>query len=141
MARIGGASDFKGRADDIQESVLDELAAAGVVERVEHTKLGVFRSTRWLVRRPEVESDITARIAAALDGGQPDTRTAALITITNAIDLLPKIFPQRDKKTMRHRATQVAELGWGGEAISQAVQEVQAAVTASVIASTATTTT
>ena len=37
VARIGGASDGKGRAHDIQESVREELAAAGVVERVGHT--------------------------------------------------------------------------------------------------------
>ena len=59
VARIGGAPDFKGRANDIQESVLQELTAAGVVEPVEHTHLGVFRSTRWIVRRPQVASDIT----------------------------------------------------------------------------------
>jgi Golgi phosphoprotein 3 (GPP34) len=140
VARIGGASDFKGRANDIQESVLHELAAAGVVEPVDHTYLGVFRSTRWIMRRPEIESDITTRIAAVLDGGQPDTSTAALISIVNAIDLLPKIFPERDKKTMRRRAKQIGDLSWGGQAVSQAVMEVQAAVAASVVASTAATT-
>ena len=100
----------------------------------------MFKSTGWLVRRPEVKSDITTRIAAVLDGGQPDAPTAALISIVNAIDLLPKIFPQRDKKTMRRRAKQIGELaGWGGEAVAQAIKEVQAAVAASVIASTAAT--
>ncbi len=141
VARIGGASDFKGRANDIQESVLQELTAAGVVEPVEHTHVGVFRSTRWVVRRPQVASDITTRIAAALDGAQPDTPTAALIGIVNAIDLLPKIFPQRDKKTMRRRAKQIGELGWGGEAVAQAIKEVQAAVTASVVVAATTATT
>ena len=139
VARIGGASDWRGRAKDIQESVIQELAAAGVVEPVTATHLGVFKSTGWLVRRPEVESDITTRIAAVLDGGQPDAPTAALISIVTAIDLLPKIFPQRDKKTMRRRAKQIGELGWGGEAVAQAIKEVQAAVAASVIASTAAT--
>ena len=136
VARIGGASDWKGRANDIQESVLEELAAAGVLERVEHAHLGVFTSTRWLVRRPEVSSDIQARIAAVLDGGQPDARTAALIGILNAIDLLPRLFPQRDKKTMRHLAGQIGELGWGAEAVAQAIRQVQAAVIASIVVST-----
>ena len=141
VARIGGASDFKGRANDIQESVLQELTAAGVIEPIEHNHLGVFRSTRWIVRQPDVASDITTRIAAALDGAQPDTPTAALIGIVNAIDLLPKIFPQRDKKTMRRRAKQIGELGWGAEAVTEAIKEVQAAVTASVVVVTTTATT
>lgn len=134
VARIGGGSDWKGRADDIQESVLEELADAGVVEPVEHTHLGVFRSTRWIMRRPEVESEVTARIAAALDGDQPDAHTAALIGLANAIDVLPKVFPDRDKRTMRARAKEIGQLAWGGEAVSQAVQEVQVAVTTAVIA-------
>ena len=139
VARIGGASDWKGRADDIQDSVLRELAAAGVVEPVEHVRLGVWRSTRWVERRPEVESEIRTRIAAAIDGGQPDARTAALVSLADAIELLPRLFPDHDKKAMRRRATQIGELGWGGKAVAQAVAEVQAAVMASVIAATAAT--
>jgi hypothetical protein len=136
VARIGGASDWRGRAKDIEESVLEELATAGVLERVEHAHLGVFRSTRWLVRRPEVRSDIQARIATVLDGGRPDAHMAALITILNAIDVLPRLFPQRDKKSMRRVAGQIDELGWGAEAVAQAIRQVHAAVIASIVVST-----
>lgn len=98
VARIGGASDWRGRAKDIQESVIQELDAAGVVEPVTATHLGVFKSAGWLVRRPEVESDITTRIAAVLDGGQPDAPRAALISIVTAIDLLPRSFPNATRR-------------------------------------------
>jgi hypothetical protein len=136
VARIGGASDWKGRANDIQDSMLEELVVAGVLERVERTHLGVFRSTRWLVRRPEARSAIQARIAAVLDGGQPDAHTAALIGILNAIDLLPRLFPQRDRTTMRRQAEQTGGLGWGADAVAQAVKQVQAAIVASIVVST-----
>jgi hypothetical protein len=136
VARIGGASDWKGRANDIQECVLEELAAAGVLERFQHRQLRVFTSTSWPVRRPEVRSDIQARIAAVLDGAQPDPLTAGLVGILNAIGLLPKLFPQRDKKMMRRLAEQIGELGWGGEAVSEAIRQVQAAVIAAVVVST-----
>ncbi|HET7800608.1 MAG TPA: GPP34 family phosphoprotein [Humibacillus xanthopallidus] len=136
VARIGGASDWRGRAKDIQESVLEELATAGVLERVEHGHLGVFRSTRWLVRRPEVRSAIVTRIATALDGARPDAHTAALIGVLNAVDLLPRLFPQRDKKVMRNLAVHVGELGWGADAVSEAIKQVEAAVTAAVVVST-----
>ncbi|WP_404387403.1 GPP34 family phosphoprotein [Humibacillus xanthopallidus] len=136
VARIGGASDWKGRAKDIQESVLDELAAAGVLDRFQHRHLGLFTSTSWPLRRPEVRSDIQARIDTALDGGPPDAQAAALVGILNAIDLLPKLFPRRDKKAMRRVAEQIGELGWAGEAVAQAISQVQAAVIASVVVST-----
>lgn len=136
VARIGGASDWRGRANDIQESVLEELAAAGVLERVEHAHLGVLRWTRWLVRRPEVRSDIVTRIATVLDGAQPDAHLAALISILNAIDLLPTLYPQRDQKVVRRRAAQVGEAGWAAGAVSESIRQVQAAVTASIVVST-----
>ncbi|WP_404391809.1 GPP34 family phosphoprotein [Humibacillus xanthopallidus] len=136
VARIGGASDWKGRAKDIQESVLNELAAAGVLDRFQHRHLGLFTSTSWPLRRPEVRSDIQARIDTALDGGPPDAQAAALVEILNAIDLLPKLFPRRDKKAMRRVAEQIGELGWAGEAVAQAISQVQAAVIASVVVST-----
>lgn len=137
VARIGGASDWRGRAKDIEESVLEELATAGVLERVEHAHLGVFRSTRWLVRRPEVRSDTVTRIATVLDGARPDAHTAALIGILNAVDLLPRHFPQRDRNAMRDLAAHVGELGWSADAASEAIRKVEAAVTASVVSTTA----
>jgi hypothetical protein len=136
VARLGGASDWKGRADEIRDAVLQDLAGAGIVEPVEHTTLGVVRSTRWVLRRPEVEAAIRGRIADVLGGGQPDTHTAALVGLANAIDLLPKLFPGRDKKVMRRRATEIVELAWGGQAVSQVVQEVEGAVIAAVVTTT-----
>lgn len=138
VARIGGGSDFRGRADTIQESVLAELAELGVIERVRHTRLGIFGSTRWMLRRPEVESAVRNRIAAVLDGGQPDPRTGALVGLANAVGVLPKVFPDRDRAAMRRRAEQVEELGWGGEAVSEAIRQVQAAVLTAVLASSVT---
>jgi hypothetical protein len=132
VARIGGASDWKGRADDLQEAVLAELAEAGVLERVERTHVGLFTSKRWVLLRPEVEAEITRRIAAVLDGGQPDSRTAALLALANAVGVLPKVFPDRDKKAMRQRAKEIEQLSWGGEAVSRAIADVQAAVVVAV---------
>jgi hypothetical protein len=132
VARIGGASDWKGRSDDLQEAVLAELADAGVLERVERTHVGLFTSKRWVLLRPEVEAEITRRIAAVLDGGQPDSRTAALLALANAVGVLPKVFPDRDKKAMRQRAKEIEQLSWGGEAVSRAIADVQAAVVVAV---------
>jgi hypothetical protein len=133
VARIGGASDWKGRADDLQEAVLAELVDAGVLERVERTRLGVFTSKRWVLLRPEVEAEITSRLAAVLDGAQPDARTAALLALANAVGVLPKVFPGRDKKAMQQRAKEIEQLSWGGEAVSRAVADVQAAVMVAVM--------
>lgn len=133
VARIGGASDWKGRADDLQDAVLAELADSGVLERVERTRLGLFTSKRWQLLRPEVEAEVTRRIAAVLDGAAPDARTAALLALANAVGVLPKVFPDRDKKAMKQRAKQVEQLSWGGEAVSQAITEVQSAVVVAVM--------
>jgi hypothetical protein len=136
VARIGGASDWKHRAGDIQEAGLAELVEAGIVELTEGRTLGVFPTRRWVLRRPEVEREITDRIAAVLDGAEPDQRTAALVTLAGAVDVLPKVFPDLGKKAIRSRVKDIESLRWGGEAVMAAVNEVQAAVVAAIVATT-----
>ena len=114
VARIGGASDWRNRANGIQDATLEELEDSGIVEVVEHRTLGLVPTRRWVLRRPEVESAIVARIGAVLDGGAPDAHTAALASVADAVGLLPKLFPDRDKKAMKQRAKELGELQWAG---------------------------
>jgi hypothetical protein len=71
-----------------------------------------------------------------LDGAEPDQRTAALVTLAGAVDVLPKVFPDLGKKAIRSRVKDIESLRWGGEAVMAAVNEVQAAVVAAIVATT-----
>lgn len=135
VARIGGLQDWRNRAEDIQEATLEELLGTGVVELAQGHTLGLFPKKRWVLRRPEVEREITGRIATVLDGADPDARTAALVSLAGAVDVLRKVFPDRDRKAVRNRVKEIQSMSWAGEAVTAAVNEVLAAVLVAVVAS------
>ncbi len=137
VGRIGGMSAWKDRAGGLKDAVLDDLAREGVLTHEQGHVLGLFPTNAWPLARPEVEREILDRVrAAVVTGTEPDARTAALVALLHAVDLLPKLFPDQPKRQLRARGKEVAEADWGGEAVRKAVQDVQTAVTASIIAST-----
>lgn len=132
IARIGGFQDFRLRADAIRDAVMGHLAEAGTVEAVEPRALRLV-GPRWPLRRPEVEKPIRHRLEAALDGDEPSARTASLLALTHAGELLPKLFPARDKKTDARRVKEVAETAWHGDAVSAAIAEINTVMMSAVI--------
>ncbi len=132
IARIGGVQDFRLRADAIRDAVMGHLADAGTVESVEPRALRLV-GPRWPLRRPEVEEEIRGRLETVLRWGEPSPRTAALLALTHAGELLPKLFPGRDAKADARRAKEVAETEWHGDAVSAAIAELTTVMMSAVI--------
>lgn len=130
LARIGGGQDFRWRADAIRLGVMTDLADQGVVELVERRVLGLVPVRRWPLRRPEVEAAVRTRLADALDGATPDARTGCLVSLAHSVKLLPKLFPEREKKAVVARGRQIAETQWYGDAVTKAIQEINTVVVA-----------
>jgi Golgi phosphoprotein 3 (GPP34) len=138
VGKVGGASAWRDRAGDIKDAVLADLVDEGVLRHQPGKVLGLFPTHAWPLARPEVEQEVRTRVrAAVVQGVQPDARTAALVALLHAVDLLPRLFPDQPRREVRARAAVVSEGDWGGEAVRRAVQDVQTAVTAAVVASTA----
>lgn len=132
IARIGGAQDFRLRADAIRDAVMGHLAEDGTVEAVEPRALRLI-GPRWPLLRPEVEEEIRDRLERALDWGQPSPRTASLLALTHAGEILPKLFPHRDKKADALRVEEIVETEWHGEAVSAAIAEINTLMLSAVI--------
>jgi Golgi phosphoprotein 3 (GPP34) len=125
ISRISGLSGWHNRAGDLREMLLADLAATGVLRLEEGRVLGVFRTTAWKPGDTAIESSLAGRVRSALlDGTPPDDRTAALISILHAIDLLPRLLPDADKRAIRRRGKEISESDWGAAAVRKAVQEV-----------------
>ena len=71
------------------------------------------------------------------EGGEPSSRTSALIALLSAVDAVPKVFPEADKKAIRKRAKEIADREWAAKAVRDAVESVQAAIMASIVAANA----
>lgn len=138
VSRVGGASAWKNRAGAVKDLVLTDLTAEGVLRHESAKLLGLFPTDIWLLEQPAVEQEVVERVRAVVVGGHDaEPRTAALVALCQAVDLLPKLFPDQPKRQLRARGKQIAEGDWGAAAVTAAIQEVQATVAAAVAATTA----
>lgn len=110
----------------------EALVSKGILRREESKVLGLFPSFKYPTANPEVEAQLRFRLQTALDGGQVDERSAALIAFLQAAGLLRKLFPGADKQ----RVKAIVEGQWASKAAKAAVDAMTAAVTAAVMVST-----
>ncbi|MBF6175980.1 GOLPH3/VPS74 family protein [Nocardia blacklockiae] len=137
VAKVAGFGAWRNPSRNLREALLHDLADAGQFTSTTSKILGLFPTTAWKPNptgdKPRIEQRVRA---ATVDGTSPDDRTAALISILHAVDLLPKLFPDADKRALKRRAKEISESEWGGPAVRKAVQEVQAVTVAVIVATT-----
>ena len=135
VARVGGAQSWRDRAGPLESATLTQLESSGIGVRDEETVLGVYHRKVWREKDPSVEREIVGRVRRALfESGNPEPRTAVLVSLLGATGLLRKLFPDEDKGLLRARTKELSAGGWGGDAVRQTIQEIQTAVIAAVIA-------
>jgi len=121
----------------LRESLQQGLAARGVLREEQVKILGLFPSTTWPAHDPAPESRVRARVLDALTGRTtPDEGTAALISLVLATDLIRKIYPGEDRRALKRRAKEIAEAQWAGAAVKRAIDDLAAAMTATMVATT-----
>ena len=119
----------------LRDQVLARLAERGVLEADKGRVLGLFPVTRWPAKDAQHEREIRASLENVLKlGTQPDERTGALIALLSALDVVPKVVTDAvDRKALKRRAKEIAESDWAAAAVRRAVQDMQAAITASIV--------
>ncbi|MFN8080089.1 MAG: GPP34 family phosphoprotein [Kineosporiaceae bacterium] len=115
----------------LRQSLLQDLMQKSRLTEEKGTILGFIPTTSWPQgQRRDVENALVARVREVVVAEQqPDARTAALVSLLSAVDALPKIFPDENKKALRHRGKQVSESDLAGTAVHEALQAIQAAMT------------
>ncbi|WIM96613.1 GPP34 family phosphoprotein [Actinoplanes oblitus] len=123
-------------AKGTQRRVLDRLVAAGVLRVERSTVLGVFPRTRYPSAYATAPAALEQLRTAILAGGQVPPRTAALGALVAATELDKKLFRDLDRKMVRTRLKEISQGDWAAAAVRKAIQDVQAAITAGVVAAT-----
>ena len=122
----------------LRGTLLERLAARGVVRRASDRILGLFPRERWPVQDTTHEQQLRGRLHDVLVLGlAADPRTSALIALLSAIGQAHKVIDTpdgTDRKAVKTRARHISEDAWAGTAVRKAVQAAQAAVTATVVA-------
>ncbi|WP_116948723.1 GOLPH3/VPS74 family protein [Jiangella endophytica] len=119
----------------LRDRLLRRLADRGLLRQESGTVLGIFPTTRWPAADASHEAAVRQRLRDVLVTGlEPDSRTAALVSLLLAVDGLRKAVPADDRRAVKRRAKEISEGDWAADAVKKAVQEVQAAVTAAILA-------
>jgi hypothetical protein len=126
---------FTDRARKLKQQLLERLAAEGVLTERRSKLIGLFPVTRWPQVDDRAEQAVRDRLREVLvDGAEPDARTAALVGVLGAVDLVPKLMPDQDRKQLRRRVEQIGDGDWAGRAVKDSVEAVLSAVlTAAVV--------
>jgi hypothetical protein len=117
--------------------VLDELTEKGILRKEEHRILWIIPADRYPAEDDSPEDDLRNTIrSAVLEGTTPKPRTAVLIGILKACDLLDTVFSRDERKQFGDRIDSIASAEMMGAAVSKSVREMQAATMAAVSAAT-----
>ena len=121
------------RSDAIQEEVLSRLIALGILERQEDRFLWVFRSRRYPMVDGQAEREVKLRIMGVLFSDDiPDPRDVVIICLADACGIFKEILSKRELEQAAARIEQVRKLDLIGQAMTQAIQDIELSVAASV---------
>jgi golgi phosphoprotein 3 len=124
----------------LQKRIAERLRQKGVLRYAEGRVLWVFSRDTYPTVDPHPERDLLERIRAALTTDNPvDERTAIIVALAFPSGLLAGIFDRKQLRSHRKRIESLTTLqaGAAGQATTEVIQGVQAALMASTIAITA----
>ena len=114
----------------IREAVLRRLIERGILQRREDRFLWVFRSRRYPMIDGKAEREVKLRIMEVLFSDViPDPRDVVIICLADACGLFRELLPRRrERQHAEERIEQVRKLDLIGQAVSQAVWEIEASI-------------
>jgi len=124
-------------AKGLRDRVNDQLAERGILRRESGKVLGLFPTTKWPAQDSSYETGVQGQVAGALlKGLEPDGRTAAIISVLTAADMLKTVVEKPDLKAAKARGKEIGAGNWASDSVHKVIQETQAAMTAAVMVST-----
>ena len=121
------------RSDVIQQEALTRLIALGILERQEDRFLWVFRSRRYPMIDGQAEREVKLRIMSVLFSDEiPDPRDVVIICLADACGIFKELLSKRELEQAAPRIEQVRKLDLIGQAMTQAIHDIELSVAASV---------
>ena len=118
-----------GRADEIREEALSRLVHSGILEVQEDRFLWVFRSRRYPVVDGRAEREVKLRIMEVLFSDEiPDPRDVVIICLADACALFRQLLSKQELERASKRIEQVTRLDLIGQAMSQAIRDIQLSI-------------
>ncbi len=120
-------------AYEIREEALSRLVALGILERRDDLLLWVFRSRRYPAIDGKAEREVKLRIMGVLFSDEiPDPRDVMIICLADACGIFEELLSRQELNQASARIEQVRKLDLIGQAMSQAINDIEMSVAASV---------
>ena len=114
------------RADEIREDALNRLVKKGILRQREDRFLWVFQSRRYPAIDDAPQREVKLRITGVLFSDEiPDPRDVVIIGLAHACDLFKEILSARELAHVSDRIDQVRKLDLIGQAMSQAISDIE----------------
>lgn len=109
----------------IREQALANLVEQGILERREERFLWALRSVRYPTLDDGVEREIKSRLDEVLSDDIPDPRDIALISLVDACQILPDLFPEREMEQISPRIEQLRKMDLIGREVAGTIADIQ----------------
>ena len=120
------------RSDSLREKVLARLVDQGILERVDDRFLWVFESRRYPTADGKAQREVKLRITGVLFSDEiPDPRDIVIICLADACGIFKSIFTSQELERISPRIDQVRKLDLIGQAMTQAIQDIEMTLVAS----------
>ena len=121
------------RAEAIREEALSRLISHGILEYRDDRILWVFRARRYPTIDGKAEREVKLRIMEVLFSDQiPSPRDVVIICLADACGIFRGLLSSQELDRASDRIEQVRKLDLIGQAMSQAIQDIEVWVAASV---------
>lgn len=115
----------------IKQELLRRLVEKRILAKEERRLLWIFPASRYPQTDPMPEYRIRERVRAGIRGiTPPDRRTAALIALVQACDMIGILFERGERRDAKKRAKEIGASQPIGSAVARVVEMVRAAVIA-----------
>ena len=120
-------------ASAIRDEALSRLIALGILERQDDRFLWVFRSRRYPAIDGNAEREVKLRIMGVLFSNEiPSPRDIMIICLADACGIFKELLSRQELTTASTRIAQVRRLDLIGQAMSQAILDIEMSVAASI---------
>ncbi|MDE0173112.1 MAG: GPP34 family phosphoprotein [Defluviicoccus sp.] len=112
----------------LREQALESLAGRGVLERRDGRFLWAFGAVRYPALDDGAVRTIKARIEDVLSDDIPHPRDVALISLVDACEILPDLFPDRDVAAFGPRIALLRRMDLIGREVAGTIADIQRTV-------------
>jgi hypothetical protein len=130
-------STFSDYISKLEKRLANCLVDLGVLRKEQKRFLGVVPYEAYPAQDASARFWIKQHLRSVVLGGEaPDGHTAALLSLVRACDLLGRIFTRDELKTARRQIEALRSGEAIGEAVQQAIETIEAATSAAIMAAT-----